>query len=114
MSKKVAALFLLSALLACAQPLASQTRPRRVSETIETGYSESQPREAAARQRPAGVAPVREVERRGGRSLAGTLLRAGVTAAAVGVSVRGRGGCRRSRGINRVGIPRRFPRVGGQ
>lgn len=115
MRKTAAALFLLLATLATAQPLASQTRPRRVSETAEVGYSDSQPREAAGRPRTTG-APVREGERRRGRGW-GTLLRAGMTAAVigVGVGVRGRGSCTPSRGdliLSR--IPRRVPGVDGQ
>ena len=104
MSKTVAALFLLLATLATAQPLASQTRPRRVSETTEVGYSDSQPPGTAVRARTAGVAPVREGERRGGRRRAGTLLRAGMTAAVIAVTTRG-SVCTPSRG-HILGLPR--------
>ena len=86
MRKFAAAAFMLSALLAASTPLASQTRPRRVSQVHEeTGYSESQPRAAAdTRPRTAGELPGR---RRRGE--AGTLLRVGMTAAVLGTVGRG-------------------------
>jgi hypothetical protein len=112
MRKTAAALFLLLATLATAQPLASQTRPRRVSESTEVGYSESQPRAAAGRARRTGDGPLREGERSGGRRRAGSLLRAGMTAAAIAASVRGWGSCTPSRGDLILGrIPRRVPGV---
>ena len=95
MRKIAAAAFLISALFAAATPLSSQTRPRRVSQIDEeTGYSESQPRGVLSRPRTAGVAG--ELPRAGRRSLGGTLLRVGVTAAVLGVAGR-RGGCAPSR-----------------
>lgn len=112
MSKTAAALFLLLAALATAQPLASQTRPRRVSET-EVGYSDSQPREVAARPRTTGAGPLREGERRGGRSRAGTILRAGMKAAVIAVTTRG-SVCTPSRGHILGGTPRRVPGIGGR
>lgn len=91
MRKIAAAAFLLSALLAAATPLASQTRPRRVSPPEEeTGYSESQPRGVLSRARTTG--PPVESPRAGRRGLAGTLLRVGMTAAVLGTARRG-GGC---------------------
>ena len=88
MRKIAAAAFLLSAVLAAATPLASQTRPRRVTPADEeTGYSESQPRGALSRPRTAGSAV--ESPRSGRRSLAGTLLRVGMTAAVLGTAGRG-------------------------
>ncbi|HLM56134.1 MAG TPA: hypothetical protein VK422_08370 [Pyrinomonadaceae bacterium] len=95
MRKIAAAAFLMSALFAAATPLSSQTRPRRVSPTDEeTGYSESQPRGVLSRPRAAGAAG--ELPRRGRRSLGGTLLRVGMTAAVLGTAGR-RGGCAPSR-----------------
>lgn len=97
MRKIAAAAFLISALLAAATPLSSQTRPRRVSPTDEeTGYSESQPRGVPSRPRTAGVGAAGELPRPGRRSLGGTLLRVGMTAAVLGVAGR-RGGCAPSR-----------------
>ncbi len=97
MRKFVAAALLLSALLAAATPLASQTRPRRVSQPEEeTGYSESQPRSIGSRPRTAGVGAAGELPRSRRRSLAGTLLRVGMTAAVLGVGGRG-GSCSPSR-----------------
>ena len=85
MRRFTAAALALTALLAAATPLASQTRPRRVSQTDEgTGYSESQPRADAARPRTADEFP-----RRRRRSLGGTLLRVGMTAAVLGTVGRG-------------------------
>jgi len=104
MSKTAAALFLLLATLAAAQPLASQTRPRRVSETNDVGYSDSQPRATAARPRTAGAGPLREGERRGGRSRVGTLLRAGMRTAVIAVTTRG-SVCTPSRGHILGGVP---------
>lgn len=112
MSKTAAALFLLLATLATAQPLASQTRPRRVSET-EVGYSDSQPRDVTARPRTTGAGPLREGERRGGRRRAGTLLRAGMRTAVIAVTTRGNV-CTPSRGHVLGGIPRRVSGIGGQ
>lgn len=95
MRKIVAAAFLLSALLAAATPLSSQTRPRRVSPTDEeTGYSDSQPRGVTSRPRTAGAAG--ELPRARRRGLGGTLLRVGMAAAVLGVAGR-RGGCAPSR-----------------
>ncbi len=110
MSKPAAALFLLLATLATAQPIASQTRPRRVSETTEVGYSDSQPREVAARPRTTGAGPLREGERRGGGRQAGALLRAGMRTAVIAVTTRG-SVCTPSRGRLILG---RVPGIGGQ
>lgn len=93
MRKIAAAALLISALFAAATPLSSQTRPRRVSPIDEeTGYSESQPRGVLSRPRTAAG----ESPRPGRRSLGGTLLRVGVTAALLGTAGRG-GGCAPSR-----------------
>ena len=108
MRKTTGVLFLLAALFAAATPLASQTRPRRVSQSVEeTGYSESQPRAAVLRPRTAG-----ELPRPPRRSLGRTLFRVGMAAAVLGVAGRG-GSCAPSRGsilLGGVEAASRIPR----
>jgi hypothetical protein len=111
MTKTAAAVLLLAATLGAATPLASQTRPRRVtqvSQTPEEGYSESQPRAAAPRPRTVADAGRPEGERRG-RRWPGTLLRVGITAAVIGATTRGHGSCTPSRG-HILGLPGHVPR----
>jgi hypothetical protein len=108
MRRTTAALFVLAAVFAAATPLASQTRPRRVSQPLEdSGYSESQPRDAVLRPRTAG-----ELPRAPRRSLGRTLFRVGMAAAVLGVAGRG-GSCAPGRGsilLGGIGAASRIPR----